>query len=108
MSERVVILGGGESGTGAAILAKVKGFDVFLSDNGSLKDKYKTELSQEGIAFEEGSHTEEKILGANLLRVLVLILLVLWYGWGVLDSFIHPLSGMVTCALALPCWHFRP
>jgi exosortase len=41
-------------------------------------------------------------LGANLLRVLVLILLVLWYGWGVLDTFIHPLSGMVTFALALP------
>ena len=41
-------------------------------------------------------------LGANLLRVLLLILLVLWYGWGVLDTFIHPLSGMITFVLALP------
>jgi exosortase len=41
-------------------------------------------------------------LGANLLRVLVLILLVLWYGWGVLDTFVHPLSGMITFVLALP------
>jgi UDP-N-acetylmuramoylalanine--D-glutamate ligase len=67
MAERVVILGGGESGTGAALLAKAKGYDVFVSDQGQLKDKYKTELQQNGIAFEEGVHSEEKIVNANLI-----------------------------------------
>lgn len=65
MAERIVILGGGESGTGAALLAKAKGYDVFVSDQGQLKEKYKTELHQQGIAFEEGVHTEEKILQAT-------------------------------------------
>jgi len=63
----VVILGGGESGTGAAILAKAKGFDVFVSDRGSLKEKYRTDLTNENIAFEEGTHTADHILNANLL-----------------------------------------
>ncbi|NOT74096.1 MAG: UDP-N-acetylmuramoyl-L-alanine--D-glutamate ligase [Cyclobacteriaceae bacterium] len=67
MAERVVILGGGESGTGAALLAKAKGFDVFVSDQGQLKDKYRNELVQAGIEFEEGKHSEEKILNANLV-----------------------------------------
>ena len=67
MAERVVILGGGESGTGAAILAKAKGFEVFVSDQGQLKEKYKSDLLQHAIEFEEGQHTEEKILNANLV-----------------------------------------
>lgn len=67
MKERVVILGAGESGTGAALLAKVKGMDVFVSDQGQLKEKYKTELKQHSIEFEEGLHTEEKILNATLV-----------------------------------------
>jgi UDP-N-acetylmuramoylalanine--D-glutamate ligase len=67
MSERIVILGGGESGTGAAILAKVKGFDVFVSDQGQLKDKYKKDLVDQKIEFEEGKHSEDKILNANLV-----------------------------------------
>ena len=67
MIERVVILGAGESGTGAAILAKAKGYDVFVSDQGIIKDQYKTELSAEGIAFEEGKHSEEKIVNASLV-----------------------------------------
>ena len=67
MSERIVILGGGESGTGAAILAKVKGFDVFVSDQGQLKEKYKKDLTEHAIAFEEGQHSEDKILTANLV-----------------------------------------
>ncbi len=67
MTERVVILGGGESGTGAALLAKVKGFDVFVSDLGSLKDKHKNDLLQQSIEFEEGQHSEDKILNANLV-----------------------------------------
>ncbi len=67
MAERVVILGGGESGTGAALLAKAKGFDVFVSDSGQLKDKYRKDLVQASIAFEEGQHTEEQILNANLV-----------------------------------------
>ena len=64
MSERIVILGGGESGTGAALLAKAQGFDVFVSDMGPIKDKYKAELEQENIAYETGVHTEAKILNA--------------------------------------------
>lgn len=67
MNERVVILGAGESGTGAALLAKVKGYEVFVSDLGTLKDKYRDELLRNKIDFEEGKHTEEKILNAALL-----------------------------------------
>ncbi|MGC1243254.1 MAG: UDP-N-acetylmuramoyl-L-alanine--D-glutamate ligase [Chryseosolibacter sp.] len=67
MKEKIVILGAGESGTGAALLAKAKGYDVFVSDAGTIKDKYKAELNGEGISFEEGQHTEEKILDAKLL-----------------------------------------
>ncbi|MFT4070341.1 MAG: UDP-N-acetylmuramoyl-L-alanine--D-glutamate ligase [Dysgonamonadaceae bacterium] len=61
----IVVLGGGESGVGSAVLAKSKGFDVFLSDNGSLQDKYKQELISHRISFEEGGHSEEKILAAT-------------------------------------------
>jgi len=67
MSERIVILGGGESGTGAAILAKAKGFDVFVSDQGQLKENYKADLLHHDIAFEEGRHSEDKIISANLV-----------------------------------------
>lgn len=67
MSKRVVILGGGESGTGAALLAKVKGFDVFVSDQGSIKDKYRDDLVRHKIDFEELKHTEDKILNADLV-----------------------------------------
>lgn len=67
MKEKIVILGAGESGTGAALLAKVQGFDVFVSDSGTLKEKYKTELQSHDIAFEEGQHSNEKILNANLI-----------------------------------------
>lgn len=67
MSQKIVILGAGESGTGAALLAKAKGFDVFVSDQGTIKDKYKSELVSEGISFEEGSHSIEKILSAELI-----------------------------------------
>jgi UDP-N-acetylmuramoylalanine--D-glutamate ligase len=63
--KKIVILGGGESGVGAALLAKAKGFEVFLSDKGILSDKYKEILSQNQISFEEGEHTEAKILEAN-------------------------------------------
>ncbi|MBI2271349.1 MAG: UDP-N-acetylmuramoyl-L-alanine--D-glutamate ligase [Bacteroidetes bacterium] len=61
---RIVILGAGESGTGAAVLAKQKGFDVFLSDKGKIKDKYKTVLSKHGITWEEEKHSEELIMNA--------------------------------------------
>lgn len=60
-------MGAGESGTGAALLAKAKGFDVFVSDQGQIKEKYKAELKQHGIAFEEGLHTEDEILNASLI-----------------------------------------
>ncbi len=61
----MVILGGGESGVGAALLAKQKGYDVFLSDGSSLKKEYRNELTEAGIAFEEGQHTESEILNAD-------------------------------------------
>lgn len=62
---RVVILGGGESGVGAAYLAKAKGFDVFLSDMGIIRENYKKELDELGIDYEDGTHSEEKILNAD-------------------------------------------
>jgi len=65
MAKRLVILGGGESGVGAAILAKQQGYDVFVSDGGSLKTNYRNELEQAGIEFEEGQNTEDKILSAD-------------------------------------------
>ncbi len=61
----MVILGGGESGVGAALLAKQKGYDVFVTDESSLKEIYRNELQMAGIEFEEGKHTEEKILNAD-------------------------------------------
>ncbi|MDH2205559.1 MULTISPECIES: UDP-N-acetylmuramoyl-L-alanine--D-glutamate ligase [Empedobacter] len=63
--KRLVVLGGGESGVGTAILAKKENFDVFLSDMGQIKDKYKQLLEERGIAYEEGQHTEELILNAD-------------------------------------------
>ncbi len=63
--KRLVILGSGESGTGAAILAKQKGYDVLVSDAGLIPEKYKEELNEYGIAYEEKQHTEELILNAD-------------------------------------------
>jgi len=65
MDKRLVILGGGESGAGAALLAKQKGYDVFVSDTSSLKDNYRIVLQNAGIDFEEGSHDEKRILSAD-------------------------------------------
>ena len=65
MRKKLVILGGGESGVGAALLAKEKGYDVFLTDGSSLKEIYRNELLNAGIEFEEGKHTDEKILNAD-------------------------------------------
>jgi UDP-N-acetylmuramoylalanine--D-glutamate ligase len=65
MGKRIVILGGGESGVGAAILAKQKGYDVFVSDESSLKDNYRNDLQNAGIGFEEGRQDETKILSAD-------------------------------------------
>ena len=62
---RIVVLGGAESGVGAAVLAKVKGHDVFLSDKGKIKDEYVETLKKWDIPFEEGRHTEELILNAD-------------------------------------------
>lgn len=65
MSNRIVILGCGESGTGTAMLAKKHGFDVFVSDNGTIAKNYKDELIQLNVEFEEGKHTPELILNAT-------------------------------------------
>ena len=62
---RIVVLGGAESGVGAAVLAKVKGHDVFLSDKGKIKDEYVETLKKWEIPYEEGHHTEELILNAD-------------------------------------------
>lgn len=63
--KRIVILGAGESGAGAAVLAKQQGFDVFVSDMSAIKDKYKKMLDDHGIAWEEQQHTEANILNAD-------------------------------------------
>ncbi|MBO6517135.1 MAG: UDP-N-acetylmuramoyl-L-alanine--D-glutamate ligase [Bacteroidia bacterium] len=65
MTKRTVILGGGESGTGAALLAKHLNHSVFVSDFGSIKPRYASELTEHQIEFEEGKHTESNILNAD-------------------------------------------
>ena len=65
MNKRIVVLGAGESGTGAAILAKEKGFDVFVSDYGTITDPYRALLDQNGVKWEDGKHSEELILNAD-------------------------------------------
>jgi len=65
MKKRMVILGGGESGVGAALLGKQQEYEIFLSDESSLKEIYRNELQAAAIEFEEGQHTEEKILDAH-------------------------------------------
>jgi UDP-N-acetylmuramoylalanine--D-glutamate ligase len=65
MRKRIIILGAGESGVGAAILAKQQGYDVFVSDAGTIQEKYQAELKQHGIAFESGQHTEAQVLNAD-------------------------------------------
>jgi UDP-N-acetylmuramoylalanine--D-glutamate ligase len=67
VNERLVILGAGESGVGSAILGIAKGFDVFVSDLGMLKDEYRQEMISRSISFEEGQHTEALILNADLV-----------------------------------------
>jgi len=65
--KRLVILGGGESGVGTALLAKAKGFDVFVSDKGKIKEDYKKVLVDNDIAWEDENHSEEKILNADIV-----------------------------------------
>ena len=62
---RIVVLGGGESGVGSAVLAKVKGYDVFLSDMGKISQKYADVLQEWNIPYEQGKHTEDMILNAD-------------------------------------------
>lgn len=65
--KRLVILGGGESGVGTALLGKAKGYEVFVSDKGTIKEKYKNVLINNEIEWEEGEHTESKILNADVV-----------------------------------------
>jgi UDP-N-acetylmuramoylalanine--D-glutamate ligase len=67
LKKRIVILGAGESGIGTAILAQQKGYDVFVTDGGSIKENYRNDLVNGGIEFEEGKHSEEKILNADVV-----------------------------------------
>ena len=62
---KLAVLGAGESGVGTAILAQKQGYDVFVSDMGTIKDNYKQKLNEHNIRWEEGHHTEEEILSAN-------------------------------------------
>lgn len=62
----LIVLGGGESGVGAAILGKAKGMDVLVSDSGKIADKYRAILEERGIPYEEGGHSEERILSADI------------------------------------------
>ena len=62
---RLVILGAGESGVGTAVLAQKQGYEVFVSDMGAINDRYKSVLSERGIEWEEGQHTEQRILSAD-------------------------------------------
>ena len=62
MSKNLIVLGAGESGVGAAILAHKEGYTVFVSDAGNISEKYKSDLIEKGIEFEEGKHSEERIL----------------------------------------------
>lgn len=64
---RITVLGAGESGVGTAILALKKGFDVWVSDSGKIADHYKKELQEAGISYEEGAHSESKILESDLV-----------------------------------------
>lgn len=66
-TKRLIILGAGESGLGAALLGKQQGWDVFVSDGGKIKDVFKEAMLHAGISFEEGKHTEEKILSASCI-----------------------------------------
>ena len=63
--KKIAVLGGGISGYGSAILAKKKEFDVFLSDMGKIADRYKAKLDEWQVPYEEGGHTEERILAAH-------------------------------------------
>ena len=65
MKKKIIILGGGESGVGAALLCKQQGYDVFLSDGGKMKDHYQHELEANRIDFECGGHSIDKILSAD-------------------------------------------
>ena len=65
MSKKLVILGAGESGVGTALLAKQKGYEVFVSDSGAIKANYQKELEEGGIEFESGSHNVDRILAAD-------------------------------------------
>lgn len=65
--KNIVVLGAGESGNGAALLAKHNGIPVFVSDNGKIKDHYKKELEQQGITFEEEGHSRDRVMAADLI-----------------------------------------
>lgn len=67
MQQKLVILGGGESGVGAAVLAKKQGYRVFLSDRGALSEKFRVRLIDNGIDYEEGQHSESEIMNADLV-----------------------------------------
>lgn len=66
-TERIAVLGGGESGVGAAVLAQLKGYEVFLSDAGEIKEFYRRKLEDAGIEFESGVHSSDRILQAGLV-----------------------------------------
>ena len=66
-NKKIVVLGAGESGVGTALLAQAKGYDVFVSDKGTIKENYKQSLIDNNVTFEELQHTESKILDADVV-----------------------------------------
>ena len=67
MKKRLVILGSGESGFGTAVLGLKQGYEVFVSDAGKIKDQYRKLLDEHKVEYEEGKHTEEKVLNADVV-----------------------------------------
>ena len=91
---RLVVLGGGESGVGTAILGKQKGYDVFVSDYGKIKDTYKEVLTRNEIVWEEEQHTEALILNAN----------VVMKSPGIPDNVSHSETRRIKCGTCRKYW----
>lgn len=77
--KKIVVLGAGESGAGAAVLAKKQGFEVFVSDMSAIKDKYKSMLDSHQIEWEEGRHTDRFSMPMRSSRVQVSPIRHQWY-----------------------------
>ena len=110
---RIVVLGGGESGVGSAVLAKVKGYDVFLSDMGKISEEYANVLQEWDIPFEQGKHSEELILNADEIikspgipATAPMVQKISERGIGIINA--SPLSMGLLSQRGTPDWHPAP